>query len=314
MSEEVFNIGKLEFNREKESVIILLIDHNGEQGSAIVNKLSKHFEIGVCNNLGTGFLKALEGDYSLLIVNIEVADIECVKWCIEFKNTSVLKYLPLIVLVDRNDKEKLDESFKMGVYDCIMIPIDFNELFGRVRLQIRNFKYQEKLRIEYIKTYITDMLTGLYNRKYLETYFLEVIKEVESKQGSYVLCMVDIDNFKKVNDNYGHARGDRVLQKVSKIILENTGNRDFIGRLGGEEFVIIFHKLTVKKVKRIMDRIRREVGENSLKDISGGNKISCTVSGGIDEIRYNDTLEGVLGRADRKLYRAKFLGKNRVVS
>ena len=78
--------------------------------------------------------------------------------------------------------------------------------------------------------------------------------------------------------------------------------------------MIIFHKLTVKKVKRIMDRIRREVGENSLKDISGGNKISCTVSGGIDEIRYNDTLEGVLGRADRKLYRAKFLGKNRVVA
>lgn len=132
MLEEVFNIGKLEFNREKERARILLIDHNVEEGSVIVNKLSKYFRIEVCDNLGAGFLKALEGDYSLLIINIEVADIECVKWCIEFKNTSVLKYLPLIVLVDRNDKKKLDESFKMEVHDYIVIPIDFNELFGRV--------------------------------------------------------------------------------------------------------------------------------------------------------------------------------------
>ena len=132
MLEEVFNIGKLEFNREKESARILLIDHNGEQGSIIVNKLSKYFRIEVCDNLGTGFLKALEGDYSLLIINIEMADIECVKWCIEFKNTSVLKYLPLIVLINRNDKKKLDESFKVGVHDYIVMPIDFNELFGRV--------------------------------------------------------------------------------------------------------------------------------------------------------------------------------------
>ena len=106
MLEEVFNIGKLEFNREKESARILLIDHNVEQESIIVNKLSKYFRIEVSDNLGTGFLEALEGDYSLLIINIGVADIECVKWCIEFRNTSVLKYLPLIVLIDRNDKKK----------------------------------------------------------------------------------------------------------------------------------------------------------------------------------------------------------------
>ena len=314
--EEVFNIGELdelEFNEEKESARILLIEHNVEEGSVIVNKLNKHFRIEVCDNLVTGFLKALEGGYSLLIINIEMAGIECVKWCTEFKNTSALKYLPLILLINRNDKEKLDRSLKMGVHDYIMMPIDFNELFGRIRLQIRNFKYQEKLRIEYIKTYISDILTGLYNRKYLESYFTDVMKEVERKEGSF-LCMLDIDGFKEINDKYGHESGDRVLEYVSKIILENTGDRDFIGRMGGDEFVMIFHKVEVKEVKRIVEGIRVEVAGCSLKDIYGNKKVSCTISGGIDEIRCGDILESVLGRADEKLYRAKFLGKNRVIA
>ena len=86
----------------------------------------------------------------------------------------------------------------MGIDDYIMMPIGLNELFARVRLQIKNFKYQEKLRAEYIKICITDMLTGLYNRKYLETYFSYIIKGVESREDRYVLCMVDIDDFKKV--------------------------------------------------------------------------------------------------------------------
>lgn len=243
-----------------------------------------------------------------------MAGIECVEWSVEFKNTSVLKYLPLIVLIDRNDKEKLDRSLKMVVHDYIMMPIDFNELFGRIRLQIRNFKYQEKLRIEYIKTYISDILTGLYNRKYLESYFTDVMKEVERKQGSYVLCMLDIDGFKEINDKYGHERGDRVLEYISKIILDNTGGMDFIGRMGGDEFVMIFHKVGVKEVKRIVEGIRVEVGGCSLKDVYGNKKVSCTVSGGIDEIRSGDILESVLGRADKKLYRAKFLGKNKIIA
>ena len=118
---------------------------------------------------------------------------------------------------------------------------------------------------------------------------------------------------KKLN-KYGHGRGDKVLEYVSKIILENVGNRDFIGRIGGDEFVMIVHKRTVKEVKRIVERIRREVEECSVKDVSEKNKTSCTVSASIDEIRNDDILESVLERAEKRLYKAKFLGKNRVIA
>ena len=126
--------------------------------------------------------------------------------------------------------------------------------------------------------------------------------------------MVDIDNFKKVNDNYGHASGDKVLKYVSKIVLKNVRSSDFIGRFGGEEFVIIMHNVTVKKAKRILERIRREIAECNLVYISKNSKISCRISAGIDEIRRNDILENVLDRVDKKLYKAKLLGKNRVIS
>ena len=152
-----------------------------------------------------------------------------------------------MVFVNRDNREKLEGKLRIDEY--LMMPIDFNELFGRVRLQIRNFQYQEKLRTEYIKVYITDRLTGLYNKEYLESYFSYIIKGVESKKDSYILCMLDIDNFKKVNDKYGHARGDRVLKYVSKIILRNVRSGDFIGRFGGEEFdsVLRVKKKIIKK-------------------------------------------------------------------
>lgn len=228
MFREIFKIDELEFNGRRRGRI-LVIDHNIKQASFIVSKLSRHFKIEVCGNLGAAFLKLLEKNYSLLIMNIEVADIESVEWYIKFKHTAPFKHLPLIVLTNRNEKKKLEKRLKMGIDDYIMMPIDFNELLTRARLQVRHFKYQEKLRIEYIKICVTDMLTGLYNRKYLESYFSYIIKNVESKKENYVLCMVDIDNFKKVNDKYGHGKGDRVLQYISKIILENIGDRDFIG-------------------------------------------------------------------------------------
>ena len=126
--------------------------------------------------------------------------------------------------------------------------------------------------------------------------------------------MVDIDDFKKVNDNYGHATGDKVLQYVSKTILDNIRNADFVSRFGGEEFVVIFHKLTVDKVKAVVERIKQKLLESSLLDSSKTNKIRCTISVGIDEIKPDDILQSALDRVDKKLYKAKALGKNTVVA
>ena len=314
MPTQMLMVGDVEFNTDTAKAKILLVDNDAEQASLIVDKLNNDFVVETCDSPAKAILKALGDDYSLLIVNIKLEDADGLGLCMNIKNNATLKHLPVLILIDRHDEKNLAKSLEMGMNDYVLIPIDLNELFAKVSLQIKRFKYQEKLRAEYVKIYITDMLTGLYNRQYLESYFLDILEELQSKKDNYVLCMVDIDDFKKVNDNYGHATGDKVLQYVSKTILDNIRNADFVSRFGGEEFVVIFHKLTVDKVKAVVERIKQKLLESSLLDSSKTNKIRCTISVGIDEIKPDDILQSALDRVDKKLYKAKALGKNTVVA
>ena len=314
MATTMLMVDDVEFNTDTTEAKVLLVESNTEQASLMVNKLSSKFIVEVCDSPAEAILKALGCDYSLLIVNMALTSVDGMELCINFKNDAKLKHLPLLILVDRYDEEKLARSLKMAINDYILMPMDFNELFAKVNLQIKRFRYQEKLRSEYVKVYITDMLTGLYNRKCLESYFSDILESLQCRKDNYVLCMLDIDDFKKVNDNYGHATGDKVLQYVSKTISDSIRIDDFVSRFGGEEFVVIFHKLTVDEVKMIVERIRKKLLESSLLDSSKNVKISCTVSAGIDEIRSDDVLQTVLDRADKKLYKAKALGKNTIVA
>ena len=307
-------VDEMEFKTDTAEAKVLLVDNNKKQTSRIVNKLRNHFTVEICDNPVEGILKALGDNYSLLIISIKSASIDGIELCMNMKHNAFLKHVPLMILMDKYDKKKLAKSLKMGMSDCVLMPINLDELFAKVSLQIKKFKYQEKLRSEYIKVYITDMLTGLYNRKYLESYFSDILGKLQDRKDNYVLCILDIDDFKKINDNYGHATGDKVLQYVSKTIFNNIRHGDFVSRFGGEEFVVIFHELTVEKAKVIIERVRKKLLESTLLDSSKSNKISCTVSAGMDEIRSDDVLQAVLDRADKKLYKAKALGKNTIVA
>ena len=307
-------VDEVEFNTDTKEAKILLVDNNEEQAIRIVNKLSNHFIVEICDSTLEAVLKALGGDYSLIIINIKSANINSIELCMNMKNNATSKHVPLMILMDKYDKKNLAKSLKMGMSDCILMPINLNELFAKVSLQIKKFRYQEKLRSEYVKAYITDMLTGLYNRQCLESYFSDILEKLQGKGDGYVLCILDIDDFKKINDNYGHATGDKVLQYVSKTIFNNIRHGDFVSRFGGEEFVVVFHRLTIEQAKIIAERIRKKLLKSTLLDASENNKISCTISVGIDKIRSGDVLQTVLDRADKKLYKAKALGKNTVVA
>ena len=314
MITNIITVDEVEFNIDTAKAKILLVDNNEKQAIRIVNKLSNHFIVEVCDNPLEAVLKALGGDYSLIILNIRSANINSIELCMGMKNNAAPKHVPLMILMDKYDKKKLAKSLKMGMSDCILMPINLNELFAKVSLQIKKFRYQEKLRSEYVKAYITDMLTGLYNRKCLESYFSDILEKLQGKEDGYILCILDIDDFKKINDNYGHATGDKVLQYVSKTIFDNIRYGDFVSRFGGEEFVVVFHKLTIEQAKIIAERIRKKLLQSSLLDASKNNKINCTISIGIDKVRSGDVLQTVLDRADKKLYKAKALGKNTVVA
>ena len=124
--------------------------------------------------------------------------------------------------------------------------------------------------------------------------------------------MVDLDHFKKVNDNYGHLVGDEILKGVVGRIRSRMRNLDLIGRYGGEEFLLVFPATDLTMAADIVDRIRRHVESSSfhVDEFS----IPVTISAGVTAMNKNDTMDDILERADQLLYKAKNNGRNRVES
>ena len=149
-----------------------------------------------------------------------------------------------------------------------------------------------------------DGLTGLYNNRYLHERLEEETKLYERYKGSFVVMILDIDHFKKVNDTYGHLAGDKILKEVSQILKMNTRETDIVGRYGGEEFLIILAETTLNEGFMVAEKIRRAVELNRFSD-----QIYITVSIGIEEYSGGKVSE-LLEKADLKLYAAKNAGRN----
>lgn len=159
----------------------------------------------------------------------------------------------------------------------------------------------------------TDHLTGLFNRR---KFFEKANEEMERFRRSKTLlsaAYIDIDNFKSLNDKFGHAAGDEVLRKVTDIIKKGVRGIDTAGRIGGEEFCILFPATSVKDSVMVMERLRRDVAD--IEIIFAGKTIKTTISAGVTEAGEHDkTSDNLIMRADKLLLKAKQLGKNQITS
>ncbi len=156
----------------------------------------------------------------------------------------------------------------------------------------------------------TDALTGLSNRRAFDAAISEFCKNHGS--GALSLVMMDIDHFKKVNDTLGHPYGDLVICSVARIIHANIRGRDLATRYGGEEFAILLLDAREGDAAIVANRIREQVAAARIRDKDGTEAKQITISGGVAEHGERESPEGLLGRADRALYRSKTAGRNRI--
>ncbi len=195
------------------------------------------------------------------------------------------------------------------------------ELFQEVLWNQENLEQQISIRtmsLEHANTKLLQMashdpLTGLKNRLNMERDLEELITQFDKHHLPYAVLMLDIDWFKKINDSYGHDAGDFVLCDISKIMLENVRVQDSVYRAGGEEFVIIFNRITREQAIEKAEEIRINIQKHQF--IFDNQVLQCTVSGGIyhPDIRKSSTVQGVLKLADNALYEAKHSGRNNIV-
>jgi diguanylate cyclase len=162
---------------------------------------------------------------------------------------------------------------------------------------------------------LLDALTGLNNRKALDKKINDLCKKFDNSQGLFSVLMLDIDYFKKFNDQYGHQIGDEVLCIVGSQLKKNLKGKDFPSRYGGEEFIILLPNTTLDNACVVADQIREKISKKRLKIKKTGQPIgNITVSIGVSEIRERDTAISVVERADAALYMAKDSGRNNVKS
>jgi diguanylate cyclase (GGDEF)-like protein len=165
---------------------------------------------------------------------------------------------------------------------------------------------------KYQRYAMTDALTGLHNRGWLDDAFDREVKRSERDQLPLSLIMIDVDKFKDYNDAYGHLAGDQVLATIAKAIRSPLRPNDLVARFGGEEFAVLLPETNVINARFIAERLRENVGHADLGMIDGKQLPNVTISLGISTRSPNDTLDMLIAAADVAMYHAKQKGRNRV--
>jgi diguanylate cyclase (GGDEF)-like protein len=157
---------------------------------------------------------------------------------------------------------------------------------------------------------LLDPLTGVGNRRYTEMDVVSRLEGMNRYGWPFGVAFVDIDHFKQVNDTYGHDTGDDVLKMISRTLLNSLRPFDFLGRWGGEEFVVSITYVSGDELSTVANRIR-SLAEHSILSVPG-SQLQVTVSIGVTPARPEDTPEALVKRADELMYRSKEAGRNRV--
>ncbi len=210
-------------------------------------------------------------------------------------------------IFERLDRFREENAQRRGVFEA-----ELRQLADELQAAKQETLNLRKLLTEQEARGMEDPLTGLGNRRAYQKRIEEELSRHDRYDTPLALIVCDLDHFKQINDTHGHLAGDRVLRVVAQLLLRLTRKSDFVGRYGGEEFVVLLPNTTDETAHLVAEKLRSSL--EKLPFESGGRKIAVTMSMGLTHARKGDTAESLFKRADELLYQAKKSGRNRVVS
>jgi two-component system cell cycle response regulator len=290
---------------------VLVVDDNATQIKRIQTALGVEHRVSLIGD------EANAGPPDLAVVSVHAKSFDGFRVIARMRSGEATRHLPVLAVVDTDDRARAVRALELGAHDVIIRPIDEEELIARARTLMRRKRYMDALRARLDQSFelaITDQLTGLYNRRFLTSQLAPLVNRAQCGGEPVSLMTIDLDHFKRCNDAYGHDVGDAVLREFSARLASNTRPSDFACRFGGEEFVIVMPRTAGDIACLAAERLRRSICASPFIIPGLGQPLEVTVSIGVASTEGgDDTPETLLKRADEALYEAKRGGRNRVI-
>lgn len=295
---------------------LLLIDERPASAERICKMLHSEYQVEVTPDPQTGFFMAVEKDHDCVLVTTSFANFDPLRVCSQLRSLDRTRFLPILLIAEPGEDERVMRALELGVNDFMVRPLDPQELTARLRTQVRRKQYNDALRkslVQTIEMAVTDGLTGLHNRRYLDNHMTTLFERAVKRKRPLSFLITDIDKFKRINDTHGHDGGDEVLREFALRLRRQVRGADLVCRFGGEEFVVAMPDTDASVAARVAERVRAAV-ESEPFVLPGGKTISVTTSVGVSSLIAGvDSVADLIKRSDRALYEAKGTGRNRVV-
>ncbi|MBX5157541.1 MULTISPECIES: PleD family two-component system response regulator [unclassified Rhizobium] len=304
--------------RADETAQVLLVDGRANSQERLIRALKPVADVLALSDPQAALFEAAESAFDLVIVNANFDDYDPLRLCSQLRSLERTRFLPILIITEQGADEMVVRALDLGVNDYIIRPVDPNELVARSLTQIRRKRYNDRLRAsvkQTIELAVTDPLTGLYNRRYLDNHLNVLFNRSMARGRPLSVLITDIDRFKQVNDTYGHDGGDEVLREFANRVRSTIRGADLACRYGGEEFVVVMPDTSPEIAAAVAERLRTAIESAPFMLKHAGEALNVTASFGIaSRIAAVLTPDQLMKQADLALYEAKNTGRNRVVA
>ncbi|MBI4651470.1 diguanylate cyclase [Candidatus Desantisbacteria bacterium] len=290
---------------------VLVVDDEKIIRSLIVDVLSEGgFDVFATSDGELALAQFEKTPFEIVITDLKMLGLNGIEVIKRIKKINQLA--TIIVITAYPSIETVKEALLEGAYDYLSKPFDLDELrivISRALKEHLLIKEKEK----YKELAILDGLTGLYNRRYLDEVLTREIDRSQRYNRSFIILLIDIDDFKKYNDDNSHLAGDEILRRIGQLLYNSIRKVDFAFRYGGDEFVVILPEVKKDEAMEVTNRIIKSISGAQFSYIDVLPKKKMTLSIGLavypDDAKDNN---GLLLKADQAMYLAKAKGKGRV--
>ena len=296
---------------EEKKNTLLIVDDENANFKVLTHILGSEYTIFTATNGTSAIEKAREFLPDLILLDILMPDMDGYATLAKMKTFEDIRKIPVIFITGLDSDEDEEKGLALDAADYITKPFSAKIVKLRVRNQIQIINQMRIIE----RLSLIDQLTNIPNRRSFDDRIKMEWKQAIREKTPISLMIIDMDNFKDLNDNYGHQQGDIVLQKAAALLPQSFKRPgDFAARWGGEEFVVLLPNTTLEGAKELAEKIRSGI-EKMTNKAANGSEIKITASIGVNSLipGIETSMDAFFANADKALYMAKDAGKNRVI-